>query len=133
MRLASKGRRSPPPDPCLIAKDPEESLLPVGRSINLDERRGRSQVRSKREVRYVVSRLRNPDDIESAREAIGCHPSLDLAKKHADRLGPGTCVDAEGGTYHSYGQSCRCVQWQMEWINRNLYQGGKKKSPVPGV
>jgi hypothetical protein len=90
-------------------------------------------VRSKKEVRYVVSRLKDPDDLEGERETIACHPYLDLAKKHADRLGPGTCVDAEGGTYYSDGPYRRRDQWQVEWTNRNLYQGGKRRSPTPGV
>jgi hypothetical protein len=90
-------------------------------------------VRSKKEVRYVVSRLKDPDDLEGEREAIGCHPYLDLAKKHADRLGPGTCVDAEGGTYYFDGPYRRREQWQVEWTNRNLYQGRKARSPAPEV
>lgn len=79
-------------------------------------------------MRYVVSRLKDPDDLEGEREMICCHPYLDLAKKHADRLGPGTCVDAEGGTYHFDGSYSRRTQWQADWSNRNLYQGGKKTS-----
>ena len=84
-------------------------------------------------MRYVVSRLKDPDDLDGEREPIGSHPYLDLAKKHADRLGPGTCVDAEGGTYYSDGTYRRREQWQVEWTNRNLYQGGKKRSPAPEV
>jgi hypothetical protein len=90
-------------------------------------------VSSRKEVRYVVSRLEDPDDLESAREPIGWHPYLDLAKKHADRLGAGTCVDAEGGTYHSDGPYGRRQRWQAEWTNRNLYQGRKGSSPAPGL
>jgi len=88
-------------------------------------------VSSQKEVRYVVSWLKDPDDLDSAREPIACHPYLDLAKKHADRIGAGTCVDAEGGTYHLDGPYRRRGQWQTEWINRNLYQGGRKRSPAP--
>ena len=88
---------------------------------------------SQKGVRYVVSRLINPDDIESAREPIGWHPYLDLAKKHADRVGAGTCVDAEGGSYHLDSSYRQRGQWQAEWTNRNLYQGGKKRGPAPGV
>lgn len=88
---------------------------------------------SQKEVRYVVSRLKDPDDIESAREPVDWHPYLDMAKKHADRLGAGTCVDAEGGTYHRDGPYKRRGQWQTEWTNRNLYQGGGARPPRGGV
>ena len=90
-------------------------------------------MRSKREVRYVVSRLKDPSDPESEREAIGCHPYLDLAKKHADRIGPGTCVDAQGGIYYFDGPYGRREGWQVEWTNRNLYQGGKRQARIPEV
>jgi hypothetical protein len=88
---------------------------------------------SRKEVRYVVSRLENPDDIESGREPLGWHPYLDLAKKHADRMGAGTCVDAEGGTYRLDGPPGRRGEWRAEWTNRNLYQGGKKNHPEAKV
>jgi len=88
---------------------------------------------SQKEVRYVVSRLEDPADLDSAREPIGWHPFLDLAKKHADRVGAGTCVDAEGGTYRLDGPYRRRGQWQPEWINRNLYQGGKSRGRSPEV
>jgi hypothetical protein len=84
-------------------------------------------VSSHREVRYVVSRLLDPNDIESARQPIGWHPYLDLAIRHADREGAGTCVDAEGGSYRLDGPYRRHGQWLTEWTNRNLYQGGGKK------
>lgn len=84
-----------------------------------------------KEVRYVVSRLLDPADVESARDPLGWHPYLDLAKKHADRMGAGTCVDAEGGTYHLDGSYKRRGQWQAEWTNRNLYQGGIKARRPP--
>jgi hypothetical protein len=87
---------------------------------------------SQKEVRYIVYRLSDPDDLESAREVLGLHPYLDLAKKHADRMGSGTCVDAEGGTYRSDGSLRQRSQWQPEWTNRNLYLGGKKR-PRPEV
>ena len=90
-------------------------------------------MRSKREVRYVVSRLSDPEDIESAREPIGWHPFLDLAEKHADREGPGTCVDAEGGSYHLDGPYRRHGEWRAEWTNRNVYRGRKKGRPAPEV
>jgi hypothetical protein len=90
-------------------------------------------VSSRKEVHYVVCRLKDPGDLESAREPIGWHPFLDLAKKHADRVGAGTCVDAEGGTYHQDGPYKRRGQWQTEWTNRNLYQGGKTRSLAPDV
>lgn len=80
-----------------------------------------------REVRYIVSRLKDPQDLESDREPIGWHPYLDLAKKHADRIGVGTCVDAEGGCYAGGGPYNRHGQWRREWTNRNLYEGGKRK------
>ncbi len=88
---------------------------------------------SQKEVRYVVSRLKDPTDLESAREPIGWHPYLDLAKKHADRLGAGICVDAEGGTYQLSGPYRRRGRWQTDWTNRNLYQGHKKKIPLPEI
>jgi hypothetical protein len=84
-------------------------------------------------VRYVVSRLKDPGDVESDREPIGWHPSLDLAKKHADRVGTGTCVDAEGGSYHLHGPYSHRGQWRAEWTNRNLYQGGKKRGAAPAT
>ena len=86
-----------------------------------------------KEVHYVVSRLKNPDDLEGERELIGWHPYLDLAKKHADRLGAGSCVDAEGGTYYLDGPYKRRGQWRAEWINRNLYQSGKKTGSISEV
>lgn len=83
-----------------------------------------------KEVHYVVSRLTDPADLESVREPIGWHPFLDLAKKHADRLGAGVCVDAEGGCYYLDGPYRRRANWRVEWTNRNLYQGrSKSKSP----
>jgi hypothetical protein len=88
---------------------------------------------SQKEVRYVVSRLEDPNDLESAREPIGWHPCLDLAKKHADRIGVGTCVDAEGGTHYLDVPYRRRGQWHAEWTRRNLYQGGKKGMVTPGV
>lgn len=88
---------------------------------------------SKKEVRYVVSRLVDPADLESAREPIGYHPYFDLAKKHADRVGPGTCVDAQGGTYLRDGPYRHHSRWQVEWTNRNLYQGGRKRVIEPEV
>ena len=88
-------------------------------------------MRGKKEVRYIVSRLKDPDDLEGERERIGWHPYLELAKSQADRTGPGTFVDAEGGTYYSDSPYGRRTRWQVEWTNRNLYQGRKKRSPVP--
>jgi hypothetical protein len=88
-------------------------------------------VRGKREVRYVVSRLEDPDNPRSGREAIACYPYLDLAKKEADRHGPGACVDAEGGTYSSDGMQHRHTRWQTDWVNQNIYQGRQKRRPIP--
>jgi hypothetical protein len=90
-------------------------------------------VRGKREVRYVVSRLDDPDDPESRRHPIGCYPYLDLAKREADRVAPGSCVDAEGGTYSCDGMHTRQTQWQTDWTNHNIYQGREKKRRVPEV
>jgi hypothetical protein len=87
-------------------------------------------VSSHKEVRYIVSRLKNPDDLESEREPIGWHPYLDLAKKHADRVGCGACVDAEGGVYNLDGPYRRRGQWRIEWTNRNLYLGVTKEKPA---
>lgn len=81
---------------------------------------------SQKEVRYIVSWLQDPDDLDSAREPISWYPQLDLARKQADRMGAGTCVDAEGGIYRLDGPYGRRGQWHREWTNRNLYQGGKK-------
>jgi hypothetical protein len=94
---------------------------------------GREGVSTKKEIRYVVSRLKDPEDLESEREMIGHHPYLDLAKKHADRVGPGTCVDAQGGSYLHDGPYGRHARWQVEWTNRNLYQARKKRSPLTEV
>ena len=88
-------------------------------------------MRGKKEVRYIVSRVKDPDDLESERERLGWHPSLELARSHADRTGLGTFVDAEGGTLYVDGPYGRRMRWQVEWINRNLCQGRKKRSPVP--
>jgi hypothetical protein len=88
-------------------------------------------VRSKREVRYVVARLENPDDPQSPRFALSCHAFLDLAKKEADRLAPGTCVDAEGGTYASDGAHARCSHWHADWTNLNVYQGRERRRRAP--
>jgi len=82
-------------------------------------------------VRYVVSRLKDLEDLEGERVAIGWYPFLDLAKNHADRMGPGTFVDAEGGTYYFDGPYGRRTLWQVEWTNRNLYQGRNKRSTFP--
>jgi hypothetical protein len=90
-------------------------------------------VSSYRDVRYVVSRLKDPDDVDSVREPLGCYPFLELAMRHADREGAGTCVDAEGGTYHLEGPHGRRGQWLTEWTNLNLYQGAKKRSPQPSA
>lgn len=85
-------------------------------------------------MRYVVSRLENPDNPESGRKAISCHAFLDLAKREADRLGPGTCVDAEGGTYSSDGTHARCTRWQADWTNLNVYQGkAKRRRIIPDI
>ena len=88
-------------------------------------------MRGKKEVRYIVSRLKNPDDLEGERERLGWHPYLELAKSHADRTGPGTFVDAEGGIFYCDGPYARRTRWEVEWTNRNLYQGRKQRSPVP--
>jgi hypothetical protein len=88
-------------------------------------------VKGKKEVRYIVSRLKDPDDLEGEREMIGWHSYLEQAKSQADRTGPGTYVDAEGGTFYVDRSRPRCTRWQAEWSNRNLYQGRKKRSPAP--
>jgi hypothetical protein len=90
-------------------------------------------LRGKREVRYVVSRLEDPDNPASGRDQVGCYPHLDLAKKEADRLGRGGCVDAEGGTYSSDGAHTRFTQWRTDWINPNIYQGREKRRPAPEI
>jgi len=88
-------------------------------------------VRGKKEVRYIVSRLLDLDDPEGERETLGWHPYLELAKRQADRTGPGTFVDAEGGTFYRDGRYGRSRGWEMEWTNRNLYQGRKKRVRLP--
>jgi hypothetical protein len=87
-------------------------------------------VRSQKEVRYIVSRLMDPGDLQGEREIIGSYPYLELARHQADRTGPGTFVDAEGGTYSFDSHYGRRSRWQVEWTNRNLYQGKKKASPA---
>ena len=84
-------------------------------------------VRGKREVRYIVFRLEDPNDPESTRQPIGCFPHLDLAKKEADRYGSGGTVDAQGGSYSFDGARARQNQWRTDWINPNIYQGRQKK------
>ena len=88
-------------------------------------------MRSKKALRYVVSRLKNPEDLEGEREMIGCHPCLELAKKQADSIGPDAFVDAEGGTYPGENHYRQRGSWRAEWINRDLYQGRKKRSVLP--
>lgn len=88
-----------------------------------------ANVRNKREVRYVVSRLEDPGDLAGARETLGYHPSLDLAKRHADRVGTAAIVDAQGGSYSTEGPYRRRGQWRVEWTNGNLYRGGSRKRP----
>lgn len=88
-------------------------------------------MRGKKQVRYIVSRLLDPDDLEGERERLGCHPYLELAKSQADRTGPGTFVDAEGGTFYRDGRFGRSGGWEVEWTNRNLYQGRKKRVRLP--
>lgn len=87
-------------------------------------------VRGKREVRYIVSRLDDPDDPKGAREALGCFAFLDLAKREADRFGPGICVDAEGGSYSSNGMHSRQTQWRSDWVNLDIYRGRKRRRPA---
>jgi len=76
-----------------------------------------------KEVRYIVCRPGDPGDLEGEREKIGWYHHLGLAMSHADRTGPGTCVDAEGGTYYPNGPWGRRSRWEVEWINRNVYRG----------
>jgi hypothetical protein len=91
----------------------------------------RPQVRGKKEVRYVVCRAKDPADLAGERENLGWHPFLELAKSHADRTGPGTFVDAEGGTLYVDGPHGRRMLWEVEWTNRNLYEGRKKRVRPP--
>ncbi len=88
-------------------------------------------MRGKREVRYVVSRLENPDDPGGKRDAIGWYPHLDLAKREADRLAPGTCVDAEGGTYSFDAGYSRRSRWLTDWVNLNVYLGRQRGRHAP--
>ncbi|OFW58651.1 MAG: hypothetical protein A2133_07970 [Actinobacteria bacterium RBG_16_64_13] len=88
-------------------------------------------MRGKKEIRYIVCRLKDPDDLDSERETLGWHPFIELAKSQADRTGPGTFVDAEGGTLYFDGPSGRHTRWQVEWTNRNLYQGKNKRVRLP--
>ena len=80
-----------------------------------------------KEVRYIVCLLEDPGDLEGERERIGCHHELGLAMGHADRTGPGTSVDAEGGTYYPGGPWGQRSRWEVEWINRNVYRGKGQK------
>jgi hypothetical protein len=109
-------------------------IIVAGRETGLPPfEEGGPPVRGKREVRYVVSRLEDPDDPKSRRHRIGCYPYLDIAKKEADRVGPGSSVDAEGGSYSSDGMHTRHIQWQAEWINLNIYQGREKRRRAPDI
>ena len=54
-------------------------------------------MRGKKDVRYIASRLKDPNDLEGERERIGWYPYLELAKSRAVRIGPGTFVDAGWG------------------------------------
>jgi hypothetical protein len=87
-------------------------------------------VRGKREVRYIVARLDDPGNPQGKREELGCFPFLDLAKREADRFGPGICVDAEGGTYSTDGLHSRHTQWQTDWTNLDIYRGRKRRRPA---
>jgi hypothetical protein len=53
---------------------------------------------------------------------------LSLAKSHADRMGPGTFIDADGGTFYFDSPYGRRTLWQVEWTNRDLYEDRKKRS-----
>jgi hypothetical protein len=81
-----------------------------------------------KEVRYVVCRLGDPGDLEGEREKIGWHQELGFAMSHADRTGPGTCVDAEGGTYYPSGPCGQHSRWEVEWVNRDVYEGRGRKT-----
>jgi hypothetical protein len=87
---------------------------------------------SRREIHYIVCRLKDPDDLEGERERVGSYPFLEPAKRHADRMGPGTFVDAEGGTFFYDGPYSRRTRWEAEWTNHDLYQGRRRKSR-PGL
>lgn len=90
-------------------------------------------MRGKKEVRYVVSRLEDPDNPDSGRHQIGCYPYLDMAKKEADRVGSGGCVDAEGGSYSSDGSHSRLTNWRADWINLNVYRGKERVRRTPEI
>ena len=81
-----------------------------------------------KEVRYIVCRLGDPGDLEGEREKIGWHHYLGFAMSHADRTGPGTFVDAEGGTYYPSGPYGQRSRWEVEWINHNVYRGKGQKT-----
>jgi hypothetical protein len=110
----------------------EESRPPAERSVDVNSKE-RLEVRGKKEVRYIVSRLLDPDNREGKRETLGWHPSLELAKSQADRTGPGTFVDAEGGTLYFGGPTGRQTRWDAEWTNPNLYEGRHKKVRLPEI
>ena len=76
-----------------------------------------------REVRYVVWRLVDPGDPEGERDKLGWYYELGLAISQARRIGPGTCVDAEVGLCRDRGLGARHSRWQVEWVNRNVYEG----------
>ena len=76
-----------------------------------------------REVRYVVWQLADPGEPEGERNKIGWYYELGSAISHARRTGPGTCVDAEAGICRDRGPGARRSQWQVEWVNRNVYEG----------
>jgi len=129
--LAPDPSRAPSSSPS-SARSPNELSLPAA-NLSAHAGNGRLRVRGKREVRYVVSRLEDPDDPESGRHPIGCYPYFDLAKREADRVAPGSCVDAEGGTYSSDGTHARYTQWQADWINLNIYQGRERRRHAPEI
>ena len=81
-----------------------------------------------KEVRYIVCRLADSGDLEGGRERIGWHRELGFAMGHADRTGPGTCVDAEAGTYYPSRLYGRRSRWEVEWINRDVYRGKGQKT-----
>ena len=85
----------------------------------------------KKEVRYIVSRLVDPDNPESERERLGWEPHLEPSQTHANRTGPGTFVDAEGGTFYFDGPHGRRTRWEVDWTNPNLYEGKKKRIQLP--
>lgn len=80
-----------------------------------------------KKVRYVVRRHEALGDDAGQREEIAYYDRLDLAIKHANSLGYGTCVDAQGGSYRHEGCAKVRGPWLPDWTNLGIYEAGAGK------